>query len=204
MTENALLSKEWVNCLFCKSRNFKQLYPSLPTVVQCECGLVYTNPRLKEENIRDFYSKNYFESHSSQAMGYDNYVSDKELVEKTFRRRLAELENQWLKRKGRVLDVGCATGFFLSIARDMGWQVSGVEISDYCCDYALREFGIKLHRVFFKDARDLGEPYDLITMWDYIEHSFDPTEDIRRAPALLAPPGLFVFSPPDICWNFWR
>ncbi len=196
--EAVLQSKEWVDCLFCKSRNFKKLYPSLPAVVQCECGLVYTNPRLKQEVIRDFYSRDYFESHSSQAMGYDNYVSDKELVEKTFRRRLAELESRWLKRKGHVLDVGCATGFFLSIAREMGWQVSGVEISDYCCEYALREFGIKLHQVFFKDARDLGEPYDLITMWDYLEHSFNPVEDIRRAHALLAPAGFLAIATPDI------
>lgn len=198
MTADPLLSKEWVGCLFCKSGNFKSLYPSLPAVVKCECGFVYTNPRLKRDVIRDFYSRGYFESNASQRMGYDNYVSDKDLVEKTFKRRLSTLEKKWVKRKGRVLDVGCATGFFLSIAQEMGWEVSGVEISDYCCEYALREFGLKLHQVFFKDARDLGVDYDLITMWDYIEHSFNPDQDIERAYQLLRPSGILAIATPDI------
>ena len=198
MISDNTFSKEWVECLFCKGRDFKQLYPSLPGVVKCQCGLVYTNPRLKRETLKSFYSKSYFESHSSEVMGYDNYVLDKTLVEKTFRRRLSELEKKWLKKKGKVLDVGCATGFFLSIAREMGWAVSGVEISGYCCEYALRESGLKLHQDFFKDATDLGDHYDLVTMWDYLEHSFNPDLDIDRAREILAPAGFLAIATPDL------
>src|SRR3989338_9048230 len=170
MPVKLFVEKEWVDCLLCRSRQpFKPLYPALPGVVRCDvCGLVYANPRLKKEALSDLYSKEYFESHSSETMGYDNYVSDKELVEKTFHRRLAEIEKKWASDKGRVLDVGCATGFFLSIAREMGWSPSGVEISEYCCEYALREFGIALNRGFFKDAEDLQAGFKLITMWDYL------------------------------------
>ena len=192
------MNKEFVDCLLCGKRDFKRFYPSLPFVVRCSCGLVFANPRLTKDAAADFYSKSYFENHTSHEMGYDNYVSDKELVEKTFRRRLAEIENKWIKKPGKVLDVGCATGFFLSIARQMGWEVSGVEISGYCCDYALREFGLELHQGFFKEARDFTPDFDLITMWDYLEHSFTPDEDLRKAHELLKPGGLLALATPDV------
>src|SRR3990167_7198206 len=108
------LIKEAVSCILCGSSESQGLYPlEMPNVVRClRCGFVYASPRLKEECVKELYSREYFESHSSEKMGYDNYVSDRDLVEKTFRRRLEELEKKWLKHKGSVLDVGCATGFF--------------------------------------------------------------------------------------------
>lgn len=126
MRMEQVLSKEIVDCLLCGKRDYRMLYPTLPNTVQCSCGLVYANPRLKETQLAGLYSKEYFESHSSEELGYDNYVSDKNLVEKTFRRRLRQLERQCLKPKGRVLDVGCAAGYFF-----YGGQVHGME-SRWC------------------------------------------------------------------------
>lgn len=199
MTVKLMVEKEFVDCLLCGAgKAFKIIYPALPGVVRCEsCGLVYANPRLKKEALGNFYSKEYFESHSSETMGYDNYVSDKELVEKTFRRRLIKMEKKWAAGRGRVLDVGCATGFFLSIAGEMGWEPSGVEISEYCCQYARENFGLELIRGFFKEADSLKPGFRLITMWDYIEHSFTPDEDLRKAYELLAPGGILALATPD-------
>ena len=192
-------SKEFVDCLMCGKRDAHGFHHKLPNVVQCVCGLVYANPRLKEKCLKDLYSREYFESNASEKMGYDNYVSDRELVEKTFRQRLEGLEKKWLKKKGKVLDVGCATGFFLCTARALGWSVSGVEISDYCCEYAKREFGLDLFNGQFKDLdASTAGAYDLITMWDYVEHSFTPGRDIKKAWELLEPGGIFALATPDI------
>lgn len=192
-----ILEKEWVGCLLCGSQRHETYLRALPGVVKCsDCALVYANPRLKKEALADFYSKEYFESHSSEKMGYDNYVSDKELVEKTFQRRLANIEKKWSRGKGRVLDVGCATGFFLTIARERGWEPNGVEISGYCCEYALREFNLKIQQGFFKEL-PMQAGFKLVTMWDYIEHSFTPDEDIRKAWELLEPGGLLALATPD-------
>ncbi len=199
MLTQTKLTKEFVDCLLCGKQGTRRFNSQLPGVVQCDCGLVYTNPRLKEECLKDLYSREYFESHSSEEMGYDNYVSDRELVEKTFHRRLESLEKRWLPKKGWVLDVGCATGFFLCTARSMGWSVGGVEISDYCCEYAKREFGINLFNGQFKDLdSSRAGVYDLVTMWDYIEHSFTPGRDIEKAFELLKPGGIFALATPDI------
>lgn len=193
------LAKEIVSCILCGSFDSRAVYPrGLPGVVRCaSCGFVYTSPRLKESCVKALYSKEYFESHSSEEMGYDNYVSDRELVEKTFRRRLQELEKKWLKRKGVVLDVGCATGFFLNTARALGWNVQGVEISDYCCEFAKREFGFEIDNGQFKDLEGSRGPYDLVTMWDYLEHSFSPVRDLELAFRHLKPGGLLAVATPD-------
>src|SRR3989338_7064791 len=106
MMSELLLEKEAVDCLFCHRRNAEKLYPALLNVVRCrECGLIYADPRLRQEEVLKLYSREYFENHSSETMGYDNYVSDRHLVEKTFRKRLQQLEKKWLVQKGRVLDV---------------------------------------------------------------------------------------------------
>ncbi len=193
------LSKEAVHCMPCGSAEAEPLYPrELPNIVRCKnCGFVYASPRLKEECVKELYSKSYFESHASEKMGYDNYVSDRELVEKTFRKRLKTLEGRWLKKKGRVLDVGCATGFFLNTARRMGWETAGVEISDYCCEYAEREFGLKLFNGQFRDLAPSTGLFDLVTMWDYLEHSFTPDRDLETAFARLKPGGILALATPD-------
>ncbi len=198
MLNEILAQKEFVKCLLCAGVDFKPLHEEIPAIVQCSCGFVYANPRIKKDMLKDFYSREYFENHSSGEMGYDNYVSDRELVEKTFARRLKAIQKKWLKKGGRLLDVGCATGFFLAVARKYGWEVSGVEISEFCGEYALKEFGIKLHQGFFTQAQGLKPGFDLITMWDYIEHSFTPDLDIERAHELLRPGGLLVMATPDM------
>ena len=190
--------KESVLCLRCQRPASEKLYASLPNVVRCECGFVYTSPRMSKESLRGFYSQAYFENHSSEEMGYDNYVSDRHLVEKTLTRRLKEIQNRWGLRPGKLLDVGCATGFFLNVARQMGWNVTGVEISGYCCDYAKREFQLELHRGFFTEVALPDGSFNLITMWDYVEHSLTPDQDIERAFQLLAPGGLLVIATPDV------
>ncbi len=199
MEIQAKLIKETVGCILCGSPDSRRVYPrDLPSVVRCkQCGFVYTSPRLKEECVKELYSRQYFESHSSEKMGYDNYVSDRELVEKTFHRRLEELEKKWLKKKGAVLDVGCATGFFLNTAKAMGWRTHGVEISDYCCEFAAAEFGLSLTNGQFKDFDGSGGPYDLVTMWDYLEHSFTPVRDIELAFRHLKPGGFLAVATPD-------
>jgi 2-polyprenyl-3-methyl-5-hydroxy-6-metoxy-1,4-benzoquinol methylase len=196
--ETSVANKEFVKCLCGTTGNHPYLR-KLPGVVQCDaCGLVYANPRFKKKALEDFYSKEYFESNASGLMGYDNYLSDEHLVNKTFARRLEEIERKWVPEKGKILDVGCATGFFLRVARERGWKTEGVELSRFCCDYAASKLDLQLHQGFFTEIEGLTSDYGLITMWDYIEHSLQPLGDIERAHALLKPGGVLALATPDV------
>jgi 2-polyprenyl-3-methyl-5-hydroxy-6-metoxy-1,4-benzoquinol methylase len=193
------LSKETVGCLLCGGARTARLHAALPGVVRCvDCGFVYTSPRITREAASRLYTQAYFESHASQQLGYDNYVSDRELVERTFNRRLDRIERRLGVSQGRVLDVGCATGFFLVIAQKRGWQAAGAEISEYCCRYAREHFGLDLFNGRFEDYPVSRSSFDLVTMWDYLEHSFVPDADLRKAYELLKPGGAIAIATPDL------
>src|SRR5262249_26630348 len=133
-----------------------------------------------------------------QQLGYDNYVADRELVERTFTRRLEEIERRFVPERGRLLDVGCALGFFLTVARERGWQPQGVEISAWAANYARRELGLDIAQGAFCDQRELEPGLDLVTMWDYIEHSTVPDQDLAQAHALLRKGGVLAITTPDV------
>jgi SAM-dependent methyltransferase len=96
---------------------------------------------------------------------------------------------------GRVLDVGCATGDFLTIARERGWTVFGVDPSPGRAQALKR--GLPLVGSTIQDA-DL-EPgcLDVVTFWDVLEHLEDPIADLRRAKRLLRPLGVIAITVPD-------
>ena len=80
---------------------------------------------------------------------------------------------------GRLLDIGCATGLFLEIAASRGWVVEGVEPSASACERARRS-GMLVTQGFFEDLPPPARPFDVVTMWDVLEHVPDPARAVAR------------------------
>jgi len=99
----------------------------------------------------------------------------------------------------RLLDVGCATGGFLSEAQSEGWKCLGVELSEYAVDIARGEFGIHVLRgdIFHHDLK--CDEFSLITMWHVLEHVIDPVATLKQAYRLLEPGGMLFVELPN--WN---
>ena len=97
---------------------------------------------------------------------------------------------------GRLLDVGCGKGRFLSAARDAGWHVTGVEFSEAAASFARNAYGL---RVVVGDylTTPLERGYDAITIWHTLEHFPDPGAAIERAREQLRPGGRLVVSVPN-------
>jgi SAM-dependent methyltransferase len=116
---------------------------------------------------------------------------------------LVEQYEAWLdviervKPPGRVLDVGCGTGLFLSVARRRGWEPFGIDESLEATRHARDHFGLNPLVGEFEALDDLGETFDLVTGWDVIEHSRRPVDLVRSARRCLAPDGLVSFSTPN-------
>jgi 2-polyprenyl-3-methyl-5-hydroxy-6-metoxy-1,4-benzoquinol methylase len=167
-------------------------------MIRCrECGLVWTPELPDAEYLKRVYSESYFKSSDSGALGYDDYAADRMKISRTFHKRLAEIE-KWTGSRGRLLDVGCAMGFSLDVARQRGWEAVGVEISEYACDYARRNLGIDVICGSIGEVGLKDNSFDVITMWDYIEHNPDPVNEITRANRLLKDGGLLALTTPDI------
>jgi SAM-dependent methyltransferase len=95
---------------------------------------------------------------------------------------------------GRLIDVGCATGFFLDEARDAGWTVSGVDLSAYA-----REEVAKLDIPVHGDLSALPkEEFDVVCFSQVLEHAPDPTAMLRQAGERLRPGGLVFIE----TWDF--
>jgi 2-polyprenyl-3-methyl-5-hydroxy-6-metoxy-1,4-benzoquinol methylase len=167
-------------------------------IIKCSgCGLVRVDEIPDRERLEHLYSESYFRSSDSGALGYDDYLADRAKISRTFHRRMREIE-QWTGSTGRLLDVGCAAGFSLDVAKKRGWEVEGIEISEFACELGHRELGIDIHCGSLDEADFGSESFDVITMWDYIEHVPDPRRDVAMANRLLKADGLLALSTPDI------
>lgn len=94
----------------------------------------------------------------------------------------------------RILDVGCGNGAFMRAAQEYGYTVEGVDISEEGVAYC-REQGLQARAGNFLEM-DFNGPYDVITMWDVVEHLKRPSDFIERAESLLHDDGILLLKIP--------
>lgn len=200
-----ILEEDWpqrylekISCPLCSTQDYKILYKNTyARIVKCtECNLVYTNPRLKAEYLKRLYNKSYFQNSNSSYFGYENYLGDRKKIIKTFNRRLKDIE-QYINH-GKLLDVGCATGFFLKSAYDRNWTIEGLEISSFAARIARSQFGFKVFEGELSTISKRKKEYDLITLWDVIEHFYNPKKELKIINELLKDGGILVISTPNV------
>jgi SAM-dependent methyltransferase len=168
-------------------------------VVRCpSCGLVFRDRPPDEQALAGIYDEGYFRDDPSRPdrHGYADYLRDAPLHRANARRRLSLLATHAPVR-GRLLDVGCAGGFFVDEARRAGWDASGVDVSAPMVDWARSELGVPVTLGTFAEAEVPAE-LDAVTMWDYIEHSVDARRDLTKARDELRPGGLIALSTGDV------
>lgn len=109
-------------------------------------------------------------------------------------------------RGARVLDIGAGTGRFIAAMQQLGADVKGIELSDASVIYARREHGLSLHKQAVGSAFWHAQEgsFDLITMWDVLEHVDFPLSTLRDAAALLRPGGFLVIDTPSRDGTFHR
>jgi 2-polyprenyl-3-methyl-5-hydroxy-6-metoxy-1,4-benzoquinol methylase len=157
-------------------------------LVRCrKCGLLYLNPRLRQDLILEGYSSGTDETFISQIAGR----------ERTFSKSL-DLIERLAPQKGRILDIGTAGGSFLGVAARRGWNVYGCEPSRWLAEWGRKHYNIAIHpgTVFDMDLEEGS--FDVVTFWDVLEHTPDPVAVLKKCHSLLRPDGLLVVNYPDI------
>jgi len=147
-----------------------------------------------------FYDEAYFVGTDADApKGYDDYFSLATAMERTHDQRLRRLRR--LAPAARtLLDAGCGPGFFVRAATEAGLDARGLEVSTFAAHYGREQ----LHQDIVAGAIDatslarIGGPFDLITLWDAIEHFPAPDEAVRLLAARLRPEGVLALSTGDI------
>ncbi|MCY3944693.1 MAG: class I SAM-dependent methyltransferase [Anaerolineaceae bacterium] len=161
-----------------------------------ECGLVRVRSHPEQSELNALYGESYYRSRNSRHLGYTDYVADEANIRRTARRRLRQLQRHAVK--GRLLDIGCATGFFLDEAQKAGWSVTGLDPSDFAVQYARNHFGLDVLHGTLENVNLPAQSFDLVTMWDVIEHVSDPAGCIRQVRRLLRDDGVLTLATPNV------
>ena len=158
-------------------------------IVRCNrCGLIYASPRGGDEAIRQSY----------EAVVDPLYVEERRgrvmTFERNFRPLLALVTEP---ARPRLLDVGCYAGVFLEIAASHGWDAWGVEPSVWAAEEARRR-GLRVITGTLASANLAPGSFDVVTLWDVIEHLTDPKGELCRVNRLLKPGGIVCIHTIDI------
>jgi len=209
MTKNKQLLEE-VPCDLCGERRYSVIYKAqyekekdfdlvnkfrasgdellIDQLVKCpRCGLIYINPRIKGDLIIEGYSE-----------GSDEvFVSQASAREKTFSKSLKKIE-KYVKNKGKILDVGTAAGSFLAAARKKGWEVYGCEPNKWLVDWGNKYYNLSIKQGTIFDQKYQSGFFDVVSLWDVIEHTTSPSSVLRECNRVLKDKGLLVVNYPDI------
>ncbi len=158
-------------------------------IVECQyCGFVYANPRWSDEALMGAYTA--VEDHT--------YLTERAGRELTFRKHLQAMEKHTGPGNGRsLLDIGAYIGVFVETAVAAGWDAWGVEPSAWAAAEAQKR-GLNVIRGT-QNAPELdGRQFNVVTMWDVIEHVDDPAGEIGKAYQLLQPGGWLILHTMDV------
>ncbi len=169
------------------------------TICKCaRCGLVYVGEEVSDALLGELYGAEYYQGRD--AGGFTDYAADERKYRARFHRRLEQLRPHIAG--GRVLDVGCALGWFLAEAKAQGWQAEGVEMSEHAANFVRETHGVHVHTARLQEAGLEPGSFDLIALWDTIEHLPDPRSILRTCFDLLKPGGFVVLSTGNV--DAWR
>lgn len=209
---------EHINCPLCDSTNHQKLLTGKDylfsqekfTIVRCDsCGLLFTNPRVKEDQISFYY--------------YPDYSPYKEVKQSRFyqkvKNRLGRLlgNTHWeilqilqSIRAKTVLEIGPGNGSLLYFLRHNGFEVAGVE-TDESCVTRIREKDIICYQGDLKDVREVLNNFDAVILCQVFEHLYHPKETLKYIYNILTDNGIVYLSIPNsssmeakLFGRYWR
>ncbi len=207
---------EYVRCNLCGGDDYAVVYPATVDeytlgdvelyrqsdpnnlscrIVKCrDCGLVYANPREPTALMADIY----------RDVEDDVYLEQKPAKDASYRWNIDRLERH--VRHGRLLDVGCGHGFFLSLLDPARWERRGVEPARAAARHGREVFGLDVKSIFLAENELPRQYFDAVTMFHVLEHVADPRRDLELAYELLKPGGYLYLEFPDVASVFarWR
>lgn len=185
-----------MNCYLCSSPLTPFLKKQEYMIFRCpSCGLAMTEFK---ENYEDFlhiqYDKGYFSGNPARS-AYHNYREDRILISKNMEKFLSKILRY--KSSGRLLDVGCAMGYFVEMALHKGFDAFGFDPSDYAITEAKKKMNGRVTLGSIQTVMYAYSSFDVISMFDVFEHLADPKSDLKKLRSLLTKNGIVVIATGD-------
>jgi 2-polyprenyl-3-methyl-5-hydroxy-6-metoxy-1,4-benzoquinol methylase len=157
---------------------------------------------VKEEKVdpTKLYAEHYYKEREDYYF-YNPITNPKEGFENQnivdFKNGLSILEEYKSPHQSKLLDVGCALGIFLSLAKQRGWDTYGIDVSEYATDYAKKTFGVTTMCGTLPEVRFPDKEFDVITLWDVFEHFPNPLTQLREIHRILKDDGIVLLDTPN-------
>ena len=167
-------------------------------LVRCgTCTLLYVGQGPARIDFKTLYGQAFYTGGSDAV--FADYVGQQAARRAHARRKLLLLRTlpPRIARSGKLLDVGCAAGFFLARAQ-AHYSVQGVELSDWSSACARDHLRLPVHTGTLHSAALPSSHFDVITLCDVIEHVPDPVPLLTEAARVLKPNGRLVLTTGDI------
>ena len=197
-------------CPFCS-----QSKPSLKyrfedcAILRCgECDLMWLYPRPELEQLHKVYdegyyqNKEFFQKDGNKLYGYVDYLAERINKQYDYQRVVGRVKKMLPEQgvgsdeKRRWLDVGCGLGFLMDVAFDQGFQVKGVEFNRSAIRYIQSKFTFPVEYGLVQEVKFDGV-FDVISLFDVIEHMADPVDAMRFLRGIIAPDGVCVIQTMD-------
>ena len=198
---------EQVSCYYCGSSRATPLVtaqddltgkPGDFTFVTCDdCGLAYQTQRLTIEHIPAWYDDEYISHRKKTDWGWLTwfYLRGMNKHDRDKDRLCSRYVS--LDQNSRVLDVGCGAGTFLARLRDQyGVRADGLDFKNLAHLPSFQKF--EFHRGLFYEQPWEDRSFDLVTMWHFLEHDYDPFRSLDTAKRILKPNGRLVIEVPRL------
>jgi SAM-dependent methyltransferase len=198
---------ETVRCYLCDAADEEELLtaeddlggtPGTFRFVRCtRCGLAYQNPRVSLEHIGAYYDDQYIAHRRKRDWGLLTPLFERAMNKLDVDKDRIASRYLTLDAHSEVLDVGCAVGTFLQrLHRRYGARVAGVDFKDLTFAPSLRD--VEFHCSLFYEARLADARFDLVTMWHFLEHDYDPCRSLQTARRVLKPDGRLIIEVPRL------
>src|SRR5262249_48456688 len=185
-------------CDLCGSTSARELYTARDrlgnsderfSIVQCEgCGILRTLPEMSSAELASFYPDDYWG---------DRVEPTQEWIESSQSEKTRFLSRSGL-RGGRILDVGCGSGFFLRALDSSQWDRFGVETGTSAATAAERAIGNgRVFKGTLIGSRWADSTFDVATFWSALEHTNEPRANLREARRIIKDDGSLIVQLPN-------
>jgi 2-polyprenyl-3-methyl-5-hydroxy-6-metoxy-1,4-benzoquinol methylase len=165
------------------------------TMLRCgQCGALYLNPRPNAQDLARYYPTDYA-AYTRESL-QDGPWLQRQLRRYGLAKRCRAVAR--LAKGGRLLDIGCATGDFIALMETYGrWSTAGIEMDKRVASLARGRYGLQVYSGSVDSVTLPAASFDVITLWDVLEHLPDPRSSLARIAAWLRPGGWLVIRTPD-------
>lgn len=167
------------------------------------CYLAFTYPMPTEKQLFDYYNNSYFSSENflpgtNLRIGYRDYISKKNTHVANAKHIMKKLNRFWPEKPGKLLEIGCAAGFFLDYFRSLGWEVQGLDLSKDAVNYAKESLRLNASNGDLISSKLPSNNFDACLSVGTIDHMSDPLAAFAKISCVLKSGGLFLMTIGDI------